>query len=78
MSENIRCDIAEMRLSGDRIDYFVRIRVGDRELTPHVFREKWKAEYEVAEWEWLLNGKEKPDLLDFGPHTNPRNVVLEA
>lgn len=70
MSEIPICDVAEMRLSGDRCDYFVRIRVGDREITPHVFRERWKAEYEVAEWQWLLNGGEKPDLMDFGPRSH--------
>lgn len=67
LSKEIKIDVAEMKLSGDRCDYFVRIRVGDREITPHVFRERWKAEYEVAEWEWLLNGKDKPDLMAYGP-----------
>jgi hypothetical protein len=40
-------------LCDNRADYFVCIRVGDREVTPHVFR---KAAYHVALYDWLLNG----------------------
>ncbi len=46
-------------------DFYVSVNIGERELTPNVFKERWKAEYEVAEWQWLLNGGEKPDLWEF-------------
>lgn len=55
-----------MRLSDGRCDYFVLIKVGDREVTPHVFREKYKADYHIALYDWLLNGgREEPDVMDF-------------
>lgn len=60
------CAVAEMKTSAGS-DYFVSVRVGDREITPHAFKERWKAEYEVAEWKWLLNGGDKPDLMAYGP-----------
>jgi hypothetical protein len=57
--------VKTMKLSGGREDHYVSVMVGDRELTPHVFRIKGRAEYEVAEWQWLLNGAEKPDIMDW-------------
>lgn len=61
-----------MQLSDDRADYFVSIRVGDREVTPHVFCEEYKAAYHVALYDWLLNGVgEEPDVVEFGPDDWP-------
>jgi hypothetical protein len=50
-----------------RSDFFVSIKVGDREVTPHMFRERFKSEYHVALYDWLLNGGEKPELMAFAP-----------
>lgn len=58
--------VVEMKTSAGA-DYFVHIQVADREITPHVFKERWKAEYEVAEWKWLFGQGEKPDLMAYGP-----------
>lgn len=58
--------VQEMKTSAG-VDHFVHIRVADREITPHVFKERWKADYEVAEWKWLFGQGEKPDLLAYGP-----------
>ncbi len=58
--------VGEMQTSSGA-DYYVCVKVGDREITPHMFKERWKAEYEVAEWLWLFNGGDKPDLLAYGP-----------
>nr|WP_278388440.1 hypothetical protein [Brucella intermedia] len=63
--EPIAC-VGEMQTSSGA-DYYVCVKVGGREITPHMFKERWKAEYEVAEWLWLFNGGEKPDLLAYGP-----------
>ncbi|MCV9964036.1 hypothetical protein OIU34_19330 [Pararhizobium sp. BT-229] len=57
--------VQTMRLSDGRADYYVSIKVGDRQVHPHVFREEFKAAYHVALYEWLLNGGQKPDLLAF-------------
>lgn len=62
-----KVSVKTMHKSGGEADYFVAIDVGDREVTPHVFTELYKAEYHVALYDWLLNGKPKPDLLAYGP-----------
>lgn len=67
--------IKKMRKSGDDADYFVSIKVGDREVTPHVFTEEYKAAYHVALYDWLLTGGEKPDLMAFGPNDWPARIV---
>lgn len=64
--------IKPMALSDGRTDYFVSIKVGDRDVTPHVFREEYKAAYHVALYDWLLNGNgEEPDCVAFGPNDWP-------
>jgi hypothetical protein len=71
--------IKPMRLAGGRTDYFVSIKVGDREVTPHVFREEYKAAYHVALYDWLLNGTgEEPCPVDFGPDDWPARKMPEA
>jgi hypothetical protein len=65
-----------MALSDGRTDYFVQIKVGDRAVTPHVFREEYKSAYHVALYDWLLNGKgEEPDCVEFGPDDWPGLVM---
>ncbi|RWO23304.1 hypothetical protein [Mesorhizobium sp.] len=59
------CRVMTMQHSSGAPDHYVSIEVGDRQITPHMFKTKGRAEYEVAEWEWLLNGGEKPSILDF-------------
>lgn len=46
-------------------DYYVHIKCGDREMTTHRYEIKGRAEYNVACWNWLFNGGEKPDILAF-------------
>jgi hypothetical protein len=68
--------IMPMGLSDGRTDYYVQIKVGDRVVTPHVFREEYKAAYHVALYDWLLNGAgEEPDCIEFGPKEWPARVV---
>ncbi|MCK9361762.1 hypothetical protein M0Q28_06100 [Patescibacteria group bacterium] len=54
-----------------RSDFFVSIKVSDREVTPHMFRERSKSEYHVALYDWLLNGGDEPKLMAFGPDEWP-------
>lgn len=58
-------------LSDGRTDYFVSIKIGGREVTPHMFREEYKAAYHVALYSWLLSGTAKPNLVEFGPDDWP-------
>jgi hypothetical protein len=77
--ERTTVSIKPMRLSDGRTDYFVSIRVGDREVTPHVFREEFKTAYHVALYDWLLNGNgEEPDVVDFSPDDWPARVAAQG
>jgi len=74
-----RVSIEPMQLSDGRTDYYVAIRVGDKFVTPHVFREEYKAAYHVALYDWLLNGTgEEPCVVDFGPEDYPARVRCQA
>ncbi|WP_143748402.1 Lar family restriction alleviation protein [Mesorhizobium carmichaelinearum] len=58
------CRVMTMQTSaGD--DHFVSIERAGRQITPHKYRIKGRAEYDVAEWNWVLNGGPKPHILDF-------------
>jgi hypothetical protein len=75
--EAVAISVKTMKLSDGREDHYVSIRVGDREITPHKYSIKGRAEFDVAEWNWLLNGAEKPDVVDWLDRTRPL-VALEA
>lgn len=64
-----KVSVKTMRKSGGEADYFVSIEVGDREVTPHVFIDRYKADYHAALYDWLLNGKPEPDLMAYRPST---------
>lgn len=57
-------DVATMKES-HRTTYWVRIAVGDRELTPSYSAIKGRSEYEAASWRWLLLDEPKPDITTF-------------
>lgn len=71
-----KCAIKPMRLSDGRTDYFVSIKRDDREVTPHVFSDEYKAAYHVALYNWLLNGEAKPDLMAFDEGDFPAQAVV--
>lgn len=53
-------------------DYFVRIRCGDRTITPFKFNERFKAAYEADHFAWVFGLRtDKPDLLAYGPESYP-------
>lgn len=66
MADKIECSVATMKTSAGE-DYYVHLRCGERTITPHMFKEHWKADYEVAEWKWFFGQAGKPDILAFGP-----------
>lgn len=70
--------VQEMRLSDGRSDFYVAIRCGDREVTPHVFRERFKAEYHVALYDWLLNGGDEPNVIEFNENDWPAKHKVTA
>lgn len=61
----IVCDVLTMQHSSGFPDHFTRVRVGQRELTLFMSKIKGRCEYHAAELNWLLNGAEKPHILDF-------------
>lgn len=68
--------VQTMRLSDGRADYYVSIKVGDRQVHPHVFRQEFKAAYHVALYDWLLNGGTEPDLLAFDEGDWPAQTTV--
>lgn len=60
--EIARCHVQEYRKSDGTKDFFAAITVGKNTITPHMHHIRGRAEYEVAEWNWLLNGAPKPDF----------------
>jgi len=78
-TERPQVSIVPMALSDGRTDYYVQIKVGDRAVTPHVFREEYKSAYHVALYDWLLNGNgEEPDCVEFGPNDWPGRVMPDV
>lgn len=61
--------VLEMKTSAGP-DYFSSIRCGDRQLEIHKHKIKGRAEFEVAEFQWLLNGGEKPNMIDWLDRTD--------
>jgi hypothetical protein len=70
-----KISVMPMALSNGTTDYFVMASIGDRALSIHVFREEYKAAYHVALYDWLFNGTEKPDLMDFDEGDWPAQPV---
>lgn len=63
--EAVVCDVLTMQHSSGFPDHFTRVRVGRRELTLFMSKIKGRCEYHAAELNWLLNGADKPHILDF-------------
>lgn len=73
--EGPKLSVMPMKLSNGSTDYFVIASVGDRTLSIHVFRQHYKAAYHVALYNWLFNGAEKPDPMDFDEGEWPAQQV---
>jgi hypothetical protein len=61
----IVCDVLTLQHSSGFPDHFTRIKRGDRYLTVHMSKIKGRCEYHAAEFDWLLSGAAKPDILAF-------------
>ncbi|MCS4090120.1 hypothetical protein [Rhizobium sp. BK176] len=68
--------VQTMRLSDGLADHYVSIKVDDRQVHPHVFRQEYKAAYHVALYDWLLNGGTEPDLLAFDEGDWPAQTTV--
>jgi hypothetical protein len=66
IADGCKAYVGEMQTSAGT-DYFVMIKSGDRELSIRKHQHKHHADYEAAEYNWLFNGGEKPDILAYHP-----------
>lgn len=68
------CDVLEMKHSSGFSDFYTMVRVGERSLTIYMSKTKGECEYHAAEFNWLLNGGNKPGILDFD-YTEPEGLA---
>ncbi|MER9680820.1 hypothetical protein NKJ23_16010 [Mesorhizobium sp. M0184] len=73
----VAVSIKPMRLSDGQCDYFVSFEHGGREVTPHVFRDRFKAEYHVALYRWLFGQGDEPDIMEFDKDEWPARTYTE-
>lgn len=66
-SASVTSRVLEYKKRDGTSDFFVALDCGDRQVTPYSFSERWKAEYEVATFEWLFGRRDKPDFDEFDP-----------
>jgi hypothetical protein len=60
----VDCSVAEMKTSAGS-DFYVMLRMDGREITPHMFKIRGRAEYEVAAWKHFFGQGPEPDILAF-------------
>lgn len=48
-------------------DYFVTFERNGKTITPYMFKERYKAEYEVASFRHFFFDEPQPDIMDYGP-----------
>ena len=73
-SDGCKAYVAEMKTSSG-IDYFVMVKSGERELSIRRYEQKHHADYEAAEYNWLFNGGEKPDILEYRPVSDGSSIL---
>jgi hypothetical protein len=67
----ITVEVMKMKKS-EGADYFVKIDCDGRSVTPHVFSERWKAEYEVHHYKWVFGLSDtQPEFSDYNETTHP-------
>jgi hypothetical protein len=66
----LEASVKETKLSDGSTEYFVYIKQDGRYLTPHKLKNRGRAEYEVAIWNWVFNGGEEPCILEFDTEHN--------
>lgn len=65
--ETLQIYVAEYKKSEGSSDWYVVMKVEDRELSLLKLPAKYQAEYHAAELRWLIKGEAKPDILAFNP-----------
>lgn len=74
---NLQIRVWTMRTSSGA-DYYVSFEKDGRQATPHVFSERFKAEYHVALYRWLLlNEGEYPDVMAFDEDEWPARLLTQ-
>lgn len=69
--DKVSVDVQVMKTSAGA-DYYVRIMCGDRETTPHMFKDRYKAEYHVDHYKWLFGLREEDaDVMSYDETTHP-------
>lgn len=76
MSSAIKAYVSPMVTSAGT-DHFVVVECAGRMITPHAYQIKGRAEFDAAEWNWVFNGGEKPDILDFDTDGPEEPVVMQ-
>ena len=69
----IRCVVTEIRESNKPPEYWVTIgrRGNGNSITPNKYTIRGRAEFDAAEWDHILNGAPKPNILDFDTDPPP-------
>lgn len=71
----VECYVGDMKTSAG-MEYYVCLRRNDKTITPHMFKVRGKAEYEVAEYNHFFNDGPEPDIMSYdtdGPDDGESN-----
>ncbi len=68
---DIKVSVQVYRKSGNLADYYVQFKCVDRITTPHMFTDRFKAEYHKDHYHWVFNGGECPDLMAYDEESHP-------
>lgn len=70
-TNDIVVDILVMRKS-EGADYYVQITCGDRSTTPHVFTNRYEAEYHVDHYKWIFGQRDDDvNLMSYDENSHP-------
>ncbi|WP_284209439.1 hypothetical protein [Methylorubrum aminovorans] len=74
----IKAEVVTMQTSAGA-DYYVWLTCGDRSVTPYMFKERYKAEYEAAHFAWVFGLRdEAPDLMAYDEVSHPNEPALPS
>lgn len=61
----VRADVVDYRHADGVVKYMVELKVAGRSMTTGIYDVQGRAEFEAAEWGWLLRGGPQPDISDY-------------
>lgn len=68
MTVHVKCYVGVMQ-AGGKETYLVCLERNGKQITPYEFNERYKAEYEVASFNHLINDGTEPDILAYNKET---------